>query len=199
MPGANGYPKGERSRQTIIETANRLFYERGYQHTSFTDIVAASGMRRGNITYYFSSKEDLLRAVIEQRLQDIKTLLGDWECRYPNPLDRLKRFAEMIRIEQQDIVRYGCPMGSMNTELGKDEPQLLLAAREMFEVFRHWLAKQFQLLGYKKTAAEQYALHLLVRGQGISLLAHVYNDAALLKREVGILKQWLDSLPQTTT
>jgi len=195
MPRADNYPKGERSRQHVIETASRLFYEHGYQHTSFSDIVAATGMRRGNITYYFPTKEDLLRAVIEQRLRGVEALLHGWEADFPKPLDRLKRFAEMIRIEQQDIVQFGCPMGSLNTELGKDEPELLLAAREMFEVFRLWLARQFQSLGFRKSQADQYALHLLAQGQGISVMSHIYNDPTLLKREVTVLKEWLEGLP----
>ena len=36
--------KGQRVRQRIIEAANRLFYERGYNRTSFSDIADVAGL-----------------------------------------------------------------------------------------------------------------------------------------------------------
>jgi AcrR family transcriptional regulator len=186
--------KGERSRLHIIETANRLFYERGFQHTSFSDIVQVSGIHRGNITYYFKTKNEILQAVIDHRLESIRRLLASWEEAIPGPRERLKRFAQMIVNSGEEIVEYGCPMGSLNTELGKNEPELQQQSRQMFELFRRWLARQFQGLGYRKPRADQLALHLLGRGQGISVMAHVYHDPAYLKQEVSLLTRWIDEL-----
>lgn len=186
--------KGERSRLHIIEIANRLFYARGYQQTSFSDIVDASSVQRGNITYYFKTKDEILQAVIDYRLDSIRRLLADWEETIPEPRERLKRFTQMIVISEEEIIEYGCPMGSLNTELGKAERELQQQARQMFDLFRDWLTRQFQALGMRKPRADQLALHLLGRGQGISVMAHVYHDPAYLKKEVSLLKQWIDEL-----
>ncbi len=175
-----------------METANRLFYQRGYEHTSFSDIVEASGMSRGNITYYFESKSDLLHAVIDFRLQSIRDLLTRWEREFDGPRERLKRFARMIASSGKEITRYGCPMGSLNTELGKRDAAMQKEARPMFDQFRDWLTAQFQALGNSKGRARDLAMQLLVRGQGISVMAHVYHDEAFLKREVSRLEKWID-------
>ncbi len=53
--------KGEHTREQLVTTANRLFYAKGYNQTSFSDIVEASAMRRGNIYYCFKTKEDTSR------------------------------------------------------------------------------------------------------------------------------------------
>jgi AcrR family transcriptional regulator len=194
MSEATSLSKGEQSRLHIIETANRLFYERGYQQTSFSDIAEASGIRRGNITYYFKTKNDILQDVIRYRMDGIRAMLEEWEKAYSDPSERLKRFAQMIVNSGHEIIEYGCPMGSLNTELGKNEPELSQESRLMFDLFREWLTRQFQALGFRKARAGQLALHLLGRGQGISVMAHVYHDPDFLKKEVSLLKQWIDEL-----
>ncbi len=54
--------KSERTRQRIVEAANRLFYHKGYNQTSFSDVVEAAGVPRGNIYYYFKTKDEILEA-----------------------------------------------------------------------------------------------------------------------------------------
>ena len=50
--------KGDQVRHLIVETANRLFYEVGYNHTSFTDIVDAPDVQRGNISFASRYRKD---------------------------------------------------------------------------------------------------------------------------------------------
>lgn len=185
--------KGEQARAGIVDCAKQLFYERGYDGTSFTDIVESSGLYRGNIYHYFKTKDDILKAVIAQHLADFQALLKMWEQRHAQPKDRLFAFLDMITGRKLELARYGCPIGSLNTELGKDRRDLQDAARALFDLFRDWLAARFEELGYKQDA-EQLALHLLGRTQGIAVIAHVYHDSKLLKREVVQLQSWIEQL-----
>jgi len=185
--------KGEKTRADIVGCANRLFYEQGYEATSFSDIVDASGLYRGNIYHYFKSKEDILRAVVEQRLEEFRTLLAKWDKVHINPKAKLLAFVDMITGHQSELVEYGCPIGSLNTELGKDRRDLQLAARALFDLFRDWLAVCFVALG-RGAEAKTLALHLLGRAQGIAVIAHVYQDKRLLKRETDQLEVWIRQL-----
>ena len=54
---------------TLIQTALKLFASRGYYHTSITDILRESGCKRGTLYYYFSSKEELGYAAIDETLR----------------------------------------------------------------------------------------------------------------------------------
>jgi len=56
-------------RRTLVETALRLFASRGYYHTSIADIVRESGCTRGTLYYYFSSKEELGYAAIDESIR----------------------------------------------------------------------------------------------------------------------------------
>ena len=71
--------KGSANRQRIVEAADHLFYSRGYNQTSFSDISDETGIPRGNFYYYFKTKEDILAAVVESRLADFKQLLSHCE------------------------------------------------------------------------------------------------------------------------
>lgn len=185
--------KGEKTRSDIIGCAKQLFYKRGYDGTSFSDIVEASGLHRGNIYHYFKTKDDILRAVIDQHLAEFRALLAQWAQMHDDPKMRLHAFAGMITGRQLELVQYGCPIGSLNTELGKDRRELQQAARALFDLFRDWLIAQFAALKPNEEA-EMLALHLLGRAQGIAVIAHVYQDATLLQRETDQLHAWINSL-----
>jgi len=58
-------PRKEEKRQEIIRVAMKLFDELGYERTSMSRIAARVGGSKATLYGYFSSKEDLLRAVLE--------------------------------------------------------------------------------------------------------------------------------------
>ncbi|MBL6275019.1 TetR family transcriptional regulator [Micromonospora fiedleri] len=53
--------RGEQTRQLILETAMRLFRERGYARTTMRAIAQEAGVAVGNAYYYFDSKERLIQ------------------------------------------------------------------------------------------------------------------------------------------
>jgi len=64
-----GAPKaraGETTRELIVETALRLFRERGFEATTMRAIAAEAGVSVGNAYYYFSSKEQLVQAYYDR-------------------------------------------------------------------------------------------------------------------------------------
>ncbi|GAA6150299.1 TetR/AcrR family transcriptional regulator [Pseudooceanicola nitratireducens] len=57
--------KGERTRLRLKKTALRLFAQRGIENVSIRDIQAAAGQKNnGSITYYFSSRDALIREIV---------------------------------------------------------------------------------------------------------------------------------------
>ncbi len=185
--------QGEEVRQQIVSAANRLFYEQGYNHTSFSEIAEAAAVPRGNFYYYFKSKDDILNAVVDARLQRLRSTLEQWDHQYPEPKRRLKRFVDILLNEESNIVRFGCPMGTLGAELGKTQVELQTRVTEMFDVFLNWLKAQFLALGHGNKS-RAHALHLMAAAQGTSLIAHAYADTKFISREAVLLKDWIDSL-----
>jgi AcrR family transcriptional regulator len=54
--------KGETTRQQILDTALRLFRERGFDEATMRDIASEAGVSLGNAYYYFPSKEAIVLA-----------------------------------------------------------------------------------------------------------------------------------------
>lgn len=186
--------QGDAVRRDIVAAANRLFYHRGYNQTSFTDIAEAAGIPRGNFYYYFKSKDEILVAVIDDRIEDIRAMLAAWDAAEPNPRLRLRRFCQMILGAEKDLMRYGCPMGSLNIELGKAQPPLKAKAKKMFDLFITWLAQQFTALGHADAA--RLALDLMARAQGVAVMTQVYGDREFLREQLTELDAWIASLPK---
>ncbi|MBD3821444.1 MAG: TetR/AcrR family transcriptional regulator, partial [Thiotrichales bacterium] len=103
----------ENTQQKILHAANDLFYHQGYNHTSIGDIVKVTGLSKGNITYHFKSKQDILKGVIHRRLTNIEQLLSQWDAEETDPASKLLRFCDMLIDEQKDLSRYGCPLGTL--------------------------------------------------------------------------------------
>ena len=56
----------EERKQELVDTAERLFLEKGYEQTTVADIVREIEVAQGTFYYYFSSKEEILEAIIEK-------------------------------------------------------------------------------------------------------------------------------------
>jgi AcrR family transcriptional regulator len=65
------------SRERLCRTALRLFAERGYDGVSNREIVAACGLTKGAIYWYFESKEDLFRTILSEALQAFQMRLAE--------------------------------------------------------------------------------------------------------------------------
>lgn len=180
------------TRTHIVETAKRLFYEFGYNQTSFADIARAANIPKGNFYYHFKTKDDILSAVIRSRVEEIRSFLQSMEQESPEPRNRLQNFVSTASDFSSAIARFGCPMGTLMTELGKNQPTLKAQAQEMFDLYRHWISDQFRALGHG-THADSLAMKLLSRTQGISLMGHVYGQDEFVKNELVELGQWLNS------
>jgi TetR/AcrR family acrAB operon transcriptional repressor len=59
---------GDESRRRILDAAEELFAERGFDRTSFVDIAERSGISRGSIPWHFKNKDGLVLAVVERAI-----------------------------------------------------------------------------------------------------------------------------------
>ncbi len=178
------------TKERIIQAADKLFYENGYEQTSFADIAAQVQLSRGNFYYHFKTKEEILQGVIAARIVKTKGLLEVWEKEAETPQDRIISFIRILIMNRAPIKEYGCPVGTLCSELAKLDHPALSDANQLFTLFREWLAGQFNLLGLKDQA-DQFALHLLGRSQGVATLANALKDDLYIEREVEEMTLWL--------
>ena len=61
----------ETTKSKILDTAERLFADRGYGATSLRQVIGAAGVNLAAVHYHFGSKESLLEAVFERRIERV--------------------------------------------------------------------------------------------------------------------------------
>lgn len=186
------------TRDHIIAAADQLFYQQGYEHTSFAHIADAVQISRGNFYYHFKTKDEILDAVINVRLANTQKMLQQWETEGKQPGDRIRSFINMMIMNRSKIKQYGCPVGTLCTELAKLNHASQGEANKLFTLFRTWLRRQFTLLGCKNNA-DDLAMHLLARSQGVATLASAFHDEKFIKHEVQKMHDWLLSYENSAT
>ena len=139
-------------RERIIEAADQLFYQQGFEQTSFSHIADAVKISRGNFYYHFKSKDEILQAVIGMRMARIEQMLTQWEAELPQPYERILRYIDILITNQAHIKKYGCPVGSLCSELTKLLHASQTDANALLVIYRSWLTKQFTLLGHQADA-----------------------------------------------
>ncbi len=63
----------DRSRAAILDAAELLFAEQGYEASSLADVGLRAGVSRGTPGYFFGSKAELYRAVLERCFDQVRT------------------------------------------------------------------------------------------------------------------------------
>jgi AcrR family transcriptional regulator len=103
-------PKGEQTRERILDAALDLFRTRGYADTTMRQIADAAGVAVGNAYYYYASKDQLILAFYERNHTDHLAVLGD-------ALDRTDDFATRLRTVLRTKVDSAMPYRRLSTKL----------------------------------------------------------------------------------
>jgi AcrR family transcriptional regulator len=178
-------------RERLVASAADLLHRQGVQRTTLAEIAHAADVPPGNVYYYFKTRDELVQAVIESQVQQVRALLAGLDAR-PEPVARLKGLAESWTRNGPVIVEHGCPLGGLSYELNKQGAELGGEAARPLRTILEWAERQFRALGQRKPQA--IAVTFLSAIQGAALLANAFGDEQLLKGEIRRIERWLDSL-----
>jgi TetR/AcrR family transcriptional repressor of nem operon len=176
-------------RERLVAGAAELLHRQGAGPTTLADVAQASGVPVGNIYYYFKTKDDLVRAVLAAQVEQVEAMLTGLEP-LPQPQDRLvglvRRWDEMRDV----VARYGCPFGTLASELDRRDDGLDTEAAQPIERILDWAGQQFALLGQARP--RDLALTLFAGIQGGALLAAALRDPDVMTGQVRQLEAWID-------
>lgn len=116
--------------QHILETATRLFIERGYRGLAMRQIAEALGVSKAALYYYFKDKEELLLAILNAHLEAME---GDFQRILAAPGHTRQKVQALMRCilaqpaEQRAVIRL----------FGQEKAHLSPAARQAFERAYH--------------------------------------------------------------
>jgi len=178
-------------RARLVEGARLVLHQQGVEKTSLADIADAADVPVGNVYYYFKTKDDLVQAVIDAHARDIEATLASFD-RHRTPKARLKALVRALTDQSDVSARYGCPHGTLCSELDKRDDALGGAGAQLMQLSIDWAEKQFSEMGRRD--ARDLAVAMIASYQGISLLANTFRDPELMRRECRRLERWIDTL-----
>jgi TetR/AcrR family transcriptional repressor of nem operon len=178
-------------RERLVASAGDLLHRQGVAATTLAQVAQAADVPAGNVYYYFKTKDDLVRAVIDAQAAQVEAMLGSLQARR-SPAARLKALAHQW-VEMRDLVaRYGCPFGTLAAELDRRDDGLDRAAAKPITIILDWAEDQFRQIGRRD--ARELAIALFSGVQGGALLSNALRDPDLMSGQVRNLERWIDSL-----
>jgi len=178
-------------RERLVQSARMLIHQQGVHSTTLAQVAERADVPVGNVYYYFKTKDDLVSAVLDGYAQEAGRLVESF-ARHRTPQARLKALVRSWDQQREAVVRYGCPMGSLCTELDKIDGGLDTAGAAVLARIIDWSEAQFRELGRRDARDLAHALFAGI--QGAALLANTFRDPDILTRQTRHLERWIDSL-----
>ncbi|MFO1257326.1 MAG: TetR/AcrR family transcriptional regulator [Gammaproteobacteria bacterium] len=182
-------PRKTDKRVRLIEAAKVLIHQQGFNLTTLADIAQEADVPLGNVYYYFKTKEAIGIAVIEKRASEWAERLAMWS-ELPEPQVRLNALIKYGLEDLEVTARFGCPIGGLCQELGKQGGTLSDLAAKLLHDILQWGEEQFRALGFGDISAS-HALNLVAMIQGTFLLTHTFKDPKIASRQSEELQKWL--------
>jgi len=179
-------------RDRLVAAAVQLLHQHGIERTTLADIAQAADVPAGNVYYYFKTKDEIITAVIEAHAQQIRATLAAIDARHGSPKSRLKALMRELAGQSELVADFGCPFGSLCSELDKRGAAAGLPTGELMRLPIAWAEQQFRSLG--RADEHELALDLMAAYEGSALLANTLRDPTVLSGSAGRLDRWIDTL-----
>ncbi|MFB6511128.1 TetR/AcrR family transcriptional regulator [Streptomyces virginiae] len=183
-------------RERLATAAAQVLHAQGVAQTTLADIAQAAEVPVGNVYYYFKTKDDLVEAAIDAHAENLRAMIAALD-ELPTPAERLKALLAGWVERRELTARYGCPTGTLASELDKRADGLDRSIATVMRALLDWVEQQFRAMGHPD--AREPAVALIASYQGISLLTNTFRDPDLMTVEARRLERWIDSLAESPT
>lgn len=176
-------------RSRLIQAAATQFHRNGLHRTSLAEVARTAGIPPGNTYYYFRSKDELTRAVVDEwaaRLVDHFSSFDETD-----PWESLRAYLAAARERQVGYTAHGCPLAGLSNDLRRQGRHAHVDASRLHSMELEWLAEQFRLGGLPIADAESHARFLLAGIQGAFQLAHATGNQEFIASATAYLNAWL--------
>ena len=155
-------------------------YERGVRATGLADVLVASRSGKSQFYHYFSSKDELVAAVLEYQLM---TVLGELEEFRLDTWRGLRSWFDALLRGQEQRGFKGCPVGSLSIELSVGDRGMQGRVADAFSRWEAALARAFASMKARRALDDPARPELMAQAtlaaiQGGYLLSTVHHDIA---------------------
>ncbi len=190
--------KGELTRQKIVEQAAHIFNRRGYDGSSLSQLMEATGLKKGGIYRHFSSKEELAVEAFNYSWDVAWRARMDHVDEKSTGIARLKQtIANFVEYRPSRSVPGGCPI--LNTAVDSDDGNRLLRAR-VLKALKSWvghlqsIVEQAVKTGEIRADADPQAVATIIVAalEGAMMMSRLERSDSPLQRVQKHLDNYLD-------
>lgn len=175
------------ARQRILETADRLFYQDGIRAVGIDRIVAEAGVAKMTLYTYFSSKDDLIVAVLQYREGQVLAFFREaMERHAKRTKDPLRAFFAALREWFESPGFRGCAFQNAAVELADAAHPGAQVVRAHKRRFGEMLRVVVEEAVGKRAAKRAPAIALLVEGAIVSAVIQGTPDSAEVARDAAL-------------
>lgn len=192
--------KGERTRQQVIEKAAALFNQRGYEATSISDVMSATGLQKGGVYRHFESKEDLTLAAFDFAVSLMRERFIEAARHAGSPSEQLRSIVRVYeRIPVDPPVPGGCPVLNASVEADDANPTLRKRAQAVMDDMRR-VIKRIVRDGQKgnvfraEVSPEAVAAVFMCTLEGAVMMSKLYGTQTPMRHAVRHLDAYIESL-----
>ena len=151
----------KQKRELIMETALELFAENGFHATSISQIAKKAGISKGLIYNYYASKEDLLKYLVADLMEEGKTMMSGSSAQSPEESleNMIRSYFEVLRnqLERMKLIT------SLSLQIGKFE-FIRHFAKQKMQAYITLMSRMLKARGFKNPNQEAQLLGVLFDG-----------------------------------
>lgn len=131
-------------RETALDAAMALFWDKGFHATSLKDLEAALAMKPGSIYAAFSSKENLYMLALERYFEASRARFRDQIARAASPLGAMAdHFRSYGRLAENDNSRRACMLTKTMVDTRTTDPDIAAKTRDYLNAMQSEFAAAF--------------------------------------------------------
>jgi len=190
--------KGQRTRSHILQESRKIFTRQGFQNTTIREIIAATGVKKGNLYYHFSSKEELGIAVLTDARDEFFSIL-DRSFTGENPKSRIINSCNSImEMMQQTNFVGGCLFGNTALEMTDSNSQFGQILQEIFSCWTDKIEYELRQILRSGTAENVIQPGILATAvvailEGGIMLSRVYGSSDNLDDCISVIKKLISN------
>jgi AcrR family transcriptional regulator len=139
---ARGRPR-EFDQEAVLESVTQLFWAKGFESTSMSDIVAATGLNKSSLYNAFGSKEDLFDQAVDRYVDRRAEMLGAMVENGTRGIDDVLLMLDALWMEVESGDHRGCLAVNLSTELGVSSGRAVAVSERYRSLMRQALTSAF--------------------------------------------------------
>lgn len=169
----------QENKRAILQSAGRLFRERGFDAVTVTDVMKSAGLTHGGFYGYFKSKEDLIAQTLAELQEDAE----------PYSADLTTLSAQYLTPAHRDDFACGCPVAALASETIR-QPE---GARiEMTAGLKRQIERLSKVApGTDEAGKRRVAIGSWAAMVGALILARMATDTVLSEEILSETRAWL--------